>query len=306
LTGQDISLIANGDTLSVVVDTSGGTMDMSTIDIKSGSTATLNYYGSAGVDTITGGKEAETIFQTEGSDVIDGGTGTDTFTAYAGYTETGSAAASTGIAINMSNTAIAEATINASDVGYLGGTATSVASNSFTHIYAADSSSNVAISGSIANVEKLNGSTGSDYIVGSSGDNAIDGGTGADNLTGGAGADDFFYAASDTGITVATADTITDFTTGVDTISAGTAGTNTNYLEANGAANTTFALFLTDAGNAFTAGDTNYFEWNVGGSGNGYLIIDEDTSGGVNAGDTLIILTGLSTADGFDYTDIVA
>jgi Ca2+-binding RTX toxin-like protein len=309
LTGQDISLIANGDTLGVVVDSSGGSMDMSTIDIKSGSTATLNYYGSAGVDTITGGEENETIFQTQGSDVIDGGAGTDTFTAYASYTETGSAAASTGVVVNMSNSAIAEATINASDVGYLGGTQTEVAANSVAHVYAADNSSNVAILGSIQNVENVNGTTGADYIVGSSSDNGIDGGTGADNMTGGAGIDDFFYAAGDTGLTVAAADTITDFVSGTDTISAGTAGTTgagTNYGEADGSGNANLAAFITDADAAFNTTVLYYFEYNIAGAGNGYLAIDEDGDGTFNNNDNLIILSGLDAAADFDYSDIVA
>jgi Ca2+-binding RTX toxin-like protein len=212
LTGQTIAVIADGDTMSVVNDASGGAMDLSGLSIKSGSTATLNYYGSTGADVVTGGSAAENIEQTAGADTIDGSTGTDTFTAIAGIQETGSSNASTGTVINMSNTAYAEASVVSTGAGQLGGTITEVASNSFTYIYAAAVTGNDATVSSIANVETVVGTTGADIIIGSSSDNTFTGGTAADTLTGGAGADNFVMTS---GLTM---DTITDFTAGTDNL----------------------------------------------------------------------------------------
>jgi hypothetical protein len=210
LTGQTIAIIADGDTLSVVNDDAGGAMDLSGLSIKSGSTATLNYYGSTSGDQLTGGAAAENIEQTAGVDTIDGGAGTDTFTAIAAITETGSGASS-GTVINMSNAAVTEATVVATNTGNLGGTITEVAANSYTYLYAADSAANSANVSGIMNVENIVGSTGADYIIGSSSNNSITGGQGADVLIGGAGSDTFVRNGN---ATTDGSDTISDFAVG--------------------------------------------------------------------------------------------
>ena len=62
----------------------------------------------------------------------------------------------------------------------------------------------------------------------------------------------FTIANADAGITVATADTITDFVSGTDTIDlAGAAGTGANYAEADGSGNANLAAVITDADAAF-------------------------------------------------------
>ena len=48
-----------------------------------------------------------------------------------------------------------------------------------------------------------------------------------------------------------------------------------------------------------------YAQYNFNGEGNTLVVIDEDKSGAVNTGDTLIILTGLSTAGGLDASDFI-
>jgi Ca2+-binding RTX toxin-like protein len=148
----------------------------------------------------------------------------------------------------------------------------------------------------------LKGSAAADVLVGDDGADNITGRGGADTLTGGNRADNFIYLPDDTGITEVTADTITDFSTGSDKIDIEAPGT---YVEADGTANN-FATFLTNAGNSFSgSADDIYVEYNLNGSGSTYVLIDEDKSGVVNTGDTLIILSGLSTADGLDSSDFI-
>ena len=74
------------------------------------------------------------------------------------------------------------------------------------------------------------------------GTDAITGREGVDTLTGGSRSDTFIFTTGDTGITLETADTITDFSTGTDKIDIATVG---NYVEADGAENANIAAFIT-------------------------------------------------------------
>jgi Ca2+-binding RTX toxin-like protein len=70
-----------------------------------------------------------------------------------------------------------------------------------------------------ANNDQLFGNEGNDILDGGLSNDTLIGGLGKDFLTGGAGADIFkFISANETGITSATRDTISDFTTGIDKI----------------------------------------------------------------------------------------
>jgi Ca2+-binding RTX toxin-like protein len=66
--------------------------------------------------------------------------------------------------------------------------------------------------------DTLDGGAGNDILYGSKGDNVLIGGTGHDELHGLGGADVFVLGAADGGSTIATADTIFDFTAGTDLI----------------------------------------------------------------------------------------
>ena len=159
----------------------------------------------------------------------------------------------------------------------------------------------VTIDGNVAST--ILGTAAADTLTGDAGADTITGRGGADTITGGSRSDKFVFASGDTGITEATADTITDFSTGTDKIDIDTPGT---YVEVDGTATANLAAFITAADASLTtASDDIYSQYNFTGGGNTLLVVDENKSGTVNAGDTLIILTGLSTAGGLDASDFI-
>ncbi|MDB3861678.1 hypothetical protein N9301_09400 [Paracoccaceae bacterium] len=159
----------------------------------------------------------------------------------------------------------------------------------------------VTIDGNVA--ATLLGTAAADTLVGDAGADTITGRGGADTLTGGSRSDIFVFSTGDTGITEATADTITDFSTGTDKINIDAPGT---YVEADGTGTADLAAFITAANASLTtASDDIYSQYNFAGGGNTLVVVDENKSGTLDAGDTLIILSGLSTADGLDASDFI-
>lgn len=223
-----IAITADGDQLTVAVGTAAGSLDASGITIATGSTAVLNYTGSTGANVMTGGVQNETFQGGTGADSVEGGDGTDTFVLEAAATtETGSANSSTGMVANLSASAVTAATIISNVAGtFLGGSVTSVAAGTATHLYDENAALNASVVDLLSSIENVTGGTGADYIVGSVGDNAlsgaggadyidggagddtITGGTGIDALTGGLGSDTFVMTAA----LAANADNISDFT----------------------------------------------------------------------------------------------
>jgi Ca2+-binding RTX toxin-like protein len=116
--------------------------------------------------------------------------------------------------------------------------------------------------------DTIDGGNGDDVIYGQEGNDSITGAVGADRLSGGTGNDIFKYGllasiATQTGLTAATADIITDFSSGSDKIQTGIAGVvGTNLRNDPGSAGRTFASSLVAANTFFnTAGNQayNYF-----------------------------------------------
>ena len=179
-------------------------------------------------------------------------------------------------------------------------------------IISGGSGNDVIVGGAGANT--LNGGDGNDTITGGagvdtitcgSGTNTVTGGAGADLITGGTGADSFVVATGDTGITLATADTISAFTTADDVITTSLAAGDCTIADGSGLAD--FAAFVVAADAVLTAGagtDDAYMAYDAAATGNGWLVIDEDDGGAVNAGDTLIILTGVNLVTEFVVADI--
>ena len=107
--------------------------------------------------------------------------------------------------------------------------------------------------------------------------------------------------------------TIADFVTGTDFIQTGLAGA-TEATIADGTAlvagaDAGLASFIAAANVVLTAGavvnDGIYVAWNVAGTGNAYVAVDHNDSGSVDAGDTLIVLTGVNTAGEVALADFI-
>ena len=252
-----------------------------------------NVTGTAGTDYIVGSAAANVIDAGAGADYINGGAGNDT--------------------INVTTTAADGA--DTIDGG--AGTADTIAVGTGAIIFA-------AVDAQITNVENvtvgvggqvtltgqteaftITGAAGAELIVGGGGADTITGGAGADALTGGTGADNFVFngtPSNDTGITIATADLITDFLSGTDTITGmGVAGSATGeYTEAAAVAD--FATALAAANAVFTATNAqSYYLTSITG-GVGLLFINDDNNGTAEA---VIQLTGITSAN-FAATDIGA
>jgi Ca2+-binding RTX toxin-like protein len=216
------------DTLEVnASSTAGSTIDASGVTFESTQGVNLTLEGAAKADTITGSAKNDTISAGSaagnggGADAYDGGSGTDTFLSAGMHavTESGSAAASTGVVINLGSTAISGTAVFSNVADYIAGGITEVAASTMTYTYAANSTSNAATVSTIVNIENITGTVGADYIVGDSGANTLSGGNGNDYLVGGGGDDTLTGGANDDTFVIGSgSDTITDFTTADDTL----------------------------------------------------------------------------------------
>lgn len=275
----------------------------------------LTIYDTSGVNVITTGTGDDTIHSKGGNDTITTGSGNDTVYLGSGEYSVDLGAGDDKIYLNTElsiingNTGTDEAIIRQFD-----GFVDVVVDLQFSTYYVPSklpsldgmelpllSFEKVTVDGQV-NAE-IYGTAAADTIVGDGGADKITGRGGADTLTGGTRSDTFIFASGDTGITEATADTITDFSSGTDKIDIDSPGT---YVEADGTSTADFAAFITGADASLTtASDDIYAQYNFTGNGNTLVVIDENKSGTVNAGDTLIILAGLSTADGLDASDFI-
>ena len=153
-----------------------------------------------------------------------------------------------------------------------------------------------------------NADTGVNIISGS-GNDTITLGLGIDVATGNNGSNIFVINNGSTGLTVRTADTITDFQFGIDKLKLGLAGDGTvdtgNYVENSiGVADYFTAYSAANAAlnvlnNTSTATELYAFEYD---SNSGYLFIDSDSDG---AAEDLIILSGVESTT-ISAGDIIA
>lgn len=141
--------------------------------------------------------------------------------------------------------------------------------------------------------------SGNDVIKAATTGGTITGGAGADKMTAGAGADIFVQGKTDSGITEATADSITGFATGVDSIKTGTAGTADNFATATVSGGSSFAVYKAAADNLLNGTKIYAF---VDDGTNSYLFWDTDGDG---SADQAISLVGVKASE-FVADDISA
>lgn len=181
----------------------------------------------------------------------------------------------------------------------------------------------VEIIGSATKVNTLTGTANADKLTGGAANDVLNGGAGADVLTGGAGANTFTFAAAGADFTAADAaaliaakDTITDWTAGAGNkidfgltalaavahnvaAVAGTASVSATGLTTFAAADNTLALKLVALSSA-VAGDAAGTAAVFTDSGNSYVFVTNGTAG-VQAGDALIQLTGVTATTGLTF-----
>jgi len=292
--------------------------------------------GGFGNDVIYGNGGNDTILSGNGNDQLSGGVGNDLFaingTGNKAIVDFGTGSDSVVLGSNLgavnsvgvagSTLTITTASGNVAVSGTLPSTFTAsfdanndgVVAGTDGSLVVATTSTGTSLIGT-ANADVIYGNSGADTIVGAAGADTITGGTGADVITGGAGADVFRFGNSDSGLTVATADTITDFVAADDSLALGFVGNvaapaTANYSEA-GAAVADFTAALTAANTALAslaAGNTGTLEaanFQFTGAGAtlvGYLFNDTDGNG---TADQVIVLTGIDNT-GISEANLVA
>jgi len=235
------SLVGNAAADVLVIngtDTVNDTIDMSGVTISG--TAGVTMFGGKGTDTITGGVSADTITFSFGGDAIDGGTGTDTLSAAANISGAAAGAGSAnaaGVVINMGATAVAETDLQVID-GFLGGSASSIASGTANLVYAANATANISEVHTIQSVENFTGSGGSDYIVSSATGGTIIAGAGVDYIKSSANKDVIQLNKTAIAGSVKDYDHIKGFTSASDDLQA----LDSSYAFSNGTTNGTVVL----------------------------------------------------------------
>jgi len=162
--------------------------------------------GLAGNDTINGGIGDDTLNGGDGNDFLTGGLGADIINGGAGTDRVLYSAASTGVTINLLNTALNTGEA-AGDV-YISIESYSLSNDADNFVGDNDGNTILGLGGR----DVLSGLGGNDIIFGGSDDDRMTGGEGNDTLIGGAGEDTFVFAANSGN------DTITDFEDGLDTL----------------------------------------------------------------------------------------
>jgi Ca2+-binding RTX toxin-like protein len=343
LESEEVATVKTGSGDDTIETTASGTEVDMTIESGAGDDTITLHTGAATAEslTINGGDGTDTLVIADGAD--HGTTGTDTLTItgienlnYGGDFSISSGGIN-GQAFSLKDTAnvgaetitvdveTGDTSIDLSGLTVTAANATAVAND----IFAVDGSASTtiaAITGAADAVntltagdivaatltgggkdDTLNGGAKGDTLVGGAGADTLDGNAGADTYTGGAGADIFVINEGDTGITAATAVTITDFTTASDTIDIDSFVDNTTsetLEDASGAADFDALVVLAEAGFDGTDDDL-YVGYDAMGSGDAYIFVDADASDSFNTGDILIILTGIDSAAEIALTDFV-
>jgi hypothetical protein len=203
---------------TVTFDMAGLTTDTDNTTITTAATVKATIKTGLGDDVVTGSVGADSITTNAGADTVTGGAGADTLTLGTGtdivlYSDvTGATSHSlanlSGVAINLSATAVTAATIATAMGGgiVIGGGAgvagADLAAGSAGYLAtSAGNSTATMVRDSISGAENVTGSALGDYIVGGATAGIIGGGAGIDVIIGGAGADTITGGAANDTIT---------------------------------------------------------------------------------------------------------
>jgi serralysin len=170
---------------------------------------TLN--GSSGVDVIDGRKGDDFLYGRAGDDTLIGGAGRDRLDGGEGGDVASYSTSAVGLRVSLSrpgeNTGDAAGDTYFSIEGIVG--------SAFKDTLKGDGNWNWIYGGNGA--DTIEGQGGDDFLLGGGGDDVLKGGAGADTLTGGSGRDAFWYGGVSAS-PVGAADSIKDFSVGVDKI----------------------------------------------------------------------------------------
>jgi Ca2+-binding RTX toxin-like protein len=258
-------------------------------------------------------KTNNTIIGTEIRDILQGTTGNDSIVGLGGDDDISGEAGNDYIDAGAGNDSI-----NVSSYPAFGGhygndvVAAGDGNDSVNYYYSADS---VTIDGGNGNDYLVGGST-NDHLMGGAGDDTFIGNPGADVMTGGEGADTLLLLnVGESGMTINTADRITDFNAAYDSIDMQVAGYQSGYPQYPHVGNYSEASIAYGAG--FEAAKAKAAEmiyqghhWPVADhiyafvtdGVNGYFFADIDNNG---TAETAVILEGLTSVTQFSKDDIV-
>ncbi len=305
LTGFENIHLSGSSTIITIANGAGTVVDTSAAVIVTLGDLGQVFNGSAGDDTVVGGSGNDTISAGAGVNTLTGNAGNDTYNIANGSTNvinglsTGDilvvGTAATVTASNITDFVATSATSNAGTVTLNAGVAVSTI-----NLTAATGANGFTVVGG-AGADIITGSSKADVISGGIGADVLTGGAGADTLTGNAGADHFVIGNTDSGLTVLTADHITDFVVSSDKLVLGVAATNGNTtIVAAAAADFGAALIAANASFALdTNGNQEYYVANNG--VDTYVFVDNGATHSV--ADQVIVLTGVV---GMAVADIAA
>lgn len=180
--------------------------------------------GGLGNDTLYAGSGDDTVTAGEGNDFIVGGdgAGNDVYNGGAGADTIKYSSAVRSITVNL-----ATGTATGTDIGH-------DKLNQVENLIGGQGKDLLTGNGAANNMDggngadKISGNAGKDYLAGGAGNDTLIGGTGNDVLLGGADKDIFkFTTNTDSGLTIATRDVISDFTRGQDKIDLAAIDANT-------------------------------------------------------------------------------
>lgn len=256
-------------------------------DIVVGNIADNNLYAGAGDDSIVGLAGNDTLSGGSGNDTLSGGAGNDRLNGDVGTDTVSYLSALAGVRVDLSRSAANSIQSDAANIGTdLLVSIENVVTSRWDDIVVGNAVNNNIYAG--AGNDSIAGLAGNDTLDSGSGNDTLTGGQGADLLTGGTGQDIFkFINSVDSGLTLTTRDTITDFARGSDKIDLSAIDAKTG-----GTANDVFKLI---AASALTAANANGAVWFA----NGVLNASTDTD---LTAEIQIKLTGISA---FATTDII-